>query len=28
MSDNNMFQEVLTNAQAAKEKYMGPDYPY
>lgn len=27
MSDN-MFQEVLTNAQAAKEKYLGPDYPY
>jgi hypothetical protein len=23
-----MFQEVLTNAQAAKEKYLGPDYPY
>ena len=23
-----MFQEVLTNAQAAKEKYIGPDYPY
>jgi hypothetical protein len=27
MSDN-MFQEVLANAGAAKEKYMGPDYPY
>lgn len=27
MSDN-MFQEVLANASAAKEKYMGPDYPY
>ena len=27
MSEN-MFQEVLTDAQAAKEKYMGPDYPY
>ena len=25
---NNMFQEVLTNAQGAKEKYIGPDYPY
>jgi hypothetical protein len=25
---NNMFQEVLTNAQSAKEKYIGPDYPY
>ena len=25
---NNMFEEVLTNAKAAKEKYMGPDYPY
>ena len=25
---NNMFQEVLTNAQATKEKYLGPDYPY
>ena len=25
---NNMFQDILTNAQAAKEKYMGPDYPY
>ena len=23
-----MFQEVLTNAQSAKEKYLGPDYPY
>ncbi len=23
-----MFKEVLTNAQAAKEKYLGPDYPY
>ena len=28
MSDSNMFQEVLIDAQAAKEKYMGPDYPY
>jgi hypothetical protein len=27
MSDN-IFQEVLTNAKAAEEKYMGPDYPY
>jgi hypothetical protein len=27
MSDN-MFQEVLTNAKAAEEKYIGPDYPY
>ena len=27
MSEN-MFQEVLSDAQAAKEKYMGPDYPY
>lgn len=25
---NNMFQEVLSNAQSAKEKYIGPDYPY
>lgn len=25
---NNMFQEVLTNAEATKEKYLGPDYPY
>ena len=25
---NNMFQEVLTDAQGAKEKYLGPDYPY
>ena len=25
---NNMFQEVLTNAKAAEEKYIGPDYPY
>ena len=25
---NNMFKEVLTNAKAAKEKYIGPDYPY
>ncbi len=23
-----MFQEVLTNAKAAEEKYIGPDYPY
>lgn len=23
-----MFQEVLQNAKAAEEKYMGPDYPY
>ena len=27
MSDN-MFKEVLTNAKAAEEKYIGPDYPY
>lgn len=27
MSDN-MFQEVLQNAKAAQEKYIGPDYPY
>ena len=27
MSDN-IFQEVLTNAKAAEEKYIGPDYPY
>ena len=25
---NNMFQEVLQNANAAKERYLGPDYPY
>lgn len=25
---SNMFQEVLSNAKAAEEKYMGPDYPY
>jgi hypothetical protein len=23
-----MFQEVLTNAKAAEQKYLGPDYPY
>jgi hypothetical protein len=28
MSNNNLFQEVLTNAKAAEEKYIGPDYPY
>jgi hypothetical protein len=28
MSNNNIFQEVLTNAKAAEEKYIGPDYPY
>lgn len=27
MTDN-IFQDVLTNAKAAEEKYMGPDYPY
>ena len=27
MSDN-IFQEVLHNAKAAEEKYIGPDYPY
>ena len=27
MSDN-IFQEVLTDAKAAEEKYIGPDYPY
>jgi len=27
MSDN-IFKEVLTNAKAAEEKYIGPDYPY
>ena len=27
MSDN-IFQEVLTNAKSAEEKYIGPDYPY
>jgi hypothetical protein len=27
MSDN-IFQEVLSNAKAAEEKYIGPDYPY
>lgn len=25
---SNIFQEVLTNAKAAEEKYIGPDYPY
>jgi hypothetical protein len=25
---SNIFQEVLTNAKAAEEKYLGPDYPY
>jgi hypothetical protein len=25
---SNLFQEVLTNAKAAEEKYIGPDYPY
>jgi len=25
---NNMFQDVLTNAKSAEEKYIGPDYPY
>lgn len=25
---NNMFQEVLTNVSSAKDKYIGPDYPY
>jgi hypothetical protein len=25
---NNLFQEVLTNAKSAEEKYIGPDYPY
>jgi hypothetical protein len=25
---SNMFQEVLSNAKAAEEKYMGPAYPY
>lgn len=25
---NNIFQEVLKNAKAAEEKYIGPDYPY
>jgi hypothetical protein len=25
---SNIFEEVLTNAKAAEEKYMGPDYPY
>jgi hypothetical protein len=25
---NNIFKEVLTNAKAAEEKYIGPDYPY
>ena len=27
-NSNNMFQEVLTNAKGAEEKYIGPDYPY
>lgn len=25
---SNIFQEVLTNARAAEEKYLGPNYPY
>lgn len=25
---SNIFEEVLTNAKAAEEKYIGPDYPY
>ena len=25
---SNIFQEVLTNAKAAEEKYIGPNYPY
>ena len=25
---SNMFQEVLTDAKAVEEKYLGPDYPY
>ena len=25
---SNIFQDVLTNAKAAEEKYIGPDYPY
>jgi hypothetical protein len=25
---SNLFQEVLTNAKATEEKYIGPDYPY
>jgi hypothetical protein len=25
---DNIFEEVLTNAKAAEEKYIGPDYPY
>jgi hypothetical protein len=25
---NNIFKEVLANAKAAEEKYIGPDYPY
>jgi hypothetical protein len=27
-SDDNVFEEVLTNAGAVEEKYMGPSYPY
>lgn len=26
--EDNIFEDVLTNAKAAEEKYMGPDYPY
>lgn len=26
--NGNLFQEVMLNAKAAEEKYMGPDYPY
>ena len=25
---SNIFEEVLANAKAAEEKYIGPDYPY
>ena len=25
---NNIFEEVLSNAKATEEKYIGPDYPY
>lgn len=27
-SNDNVFEEVLTNAKAVEEKYMGPNYPY
>ena len=28
MPTNNIFKEVLTDAKAVEQKYMGPSYPY